>query len=60
MQYSVILGSAACCVLLLMGGCVTTQQTQSPYQTQADALTAAYQRGEFSANEYFARMNDLQ
>lgn len=40
--------------ILLFSGCI------SPYQGQANALTAAYQRGEISANDYQARINELQ
>ena len=68
MTQSVMFRLGACCVLLLTGGCIPPQQTlrphhtqrEKPYQAQEDALTAAYQRGELSANEYFGRMNEIE
>jgi hypothetical protein len=32
----------------------------SPYQAQRDAIKASYQRGELKANDYYARMNELE
>jgi len=40
--------------LLLIAGCMT------PLQRQSQALNAAYQRGEISASDYYARMNELE
>ena len=40
--------------------CLSMAACVSPYQGQANALTQAYQRGEISANDYFARMNELK
>lgn len=47
-------------LLSLMIFCLAITACVSPYQGQANALTQAYQRGEISANDYNARMTDLQ
>lgn len=41
-------------LILLIAACA------SPYQGQANALTQAYQNGQISANDYQARMTELQ
>lgn len=47
---------------LLACGCITTQQAQraSYWQIQARNLRTAYESGQITANEYFARSNELQ
>lgn len=48
-------------IMLGLSGCVNPYQAQvSPYQGQADALNAAYQAGQISANDYHARMAEIQ
>jgi hypothetical protein len=51
-----LVASVAITCLLCLSGCMTT----SPYQQQADALGQSYNAGLITANEYFARMNELQ
>lgn len=45
---------AICLLVLAFIGCA------SPYVNQAEQLKAAYERGELSTNEYYARMHELQ
>ncbi len=40
--------------------CLFIVACASPYQAQKEAIKASYQRGELKANDYYARMNELE
>ena len=56
MRTAVVLAAGLLGWVMMLGGC-----TGSPYQTekQAKALDDAYANGSISANDYFARKNEL-
>jgi hypothetical protein len=49
-------------LVALSTGCVTTQQAQRPtyWEIQAQNLRQAYDSGQITTNDYYARMNELQ
>ena len=49
-----LLISLCLCLCFFLPACA------SPYQPQANAMTAAYQRGDMSAADYHANMTQLQ